>query len=359
MGLPKHVLPRIERALYSGFLAEGDEVYAFEREFAEVIQNPHLIAVSSGSAALHLALLASGVGPGDEVVSTPVTAEPTNVVIKQTGAKIVWADSDPYSGLMDPESVVRCIGPATKAIVAVDYAGTPAPLATLQKIANGKGITLIEDAAQAFGAEYQGKPVGSHADFVIFSFQAIKSLTSGDGGVLAFTDSRHLERLRRLRWFGMDRTLPRATQKIDEVGYKYTMNNITAALARAQLEHVEEPLRRHMENAQIFDEALVAVDAISPIKLPVDSRSSYWLYTLFLNGAKERDVLSKALTSANIASGQVHRRNDLHPIFAESRTILPGVDAFYERMLHIPCGWWVGPEERERILTVIARENRL
>lgn len=351
------LLPKLEEVLYSGFLAEGEEVYAFEREFAAAIDHPHLIAVSSGSAALRLALSAAGVGPGDEVISTAVTAEPTNIIIHHSGATIVWADCDPGSGLIDPDSVKQKISPRTKAVVAVDYAGTPVALDALNQVTSQHGIPLIEDAAQAFGARYHDQSIGRHADFVVFSFQAIKRLTSGDGGALAFKDPAHLERLRRLRWFGMDRLLPRGDQWIDEAGFKYTMNNITAALARVQLMHIDGDLKRQIDNGLWFDEALRDIDGVDGMVIPKHARSSYWLYTVLLKNQGVRDDLQARLARANIGSGDAHRRNDLHPVFAASRAGLPGVDEFYDRMLHIPCGWWVGEAERHRILSELAKAS--
>ena len=140
-------MPALERVLYSGFLAEGDDSRAFEDAFSRAINNPNVLAVSSGSAALHLALAAAHVTSDSEVISTPVTAEPTNVVIRQTGARIVWADCDPQSGLIDPASVERKITPRTKAVVAVDYAGTPVDLDALTKITTEHGIALIEETS--------------------------------------------------------------------------------------------------------------------------------------------------------------------------------------------------------------------
>jgi perosamine synthetase len=356
---PREVLmPKLEEVLYSGFLAEGEEVHAFEAEFARAIDHPHLLAMSSGSAALRLALVAAGVGPGDEVISTPVTAEPTNVVIHHSGATIVWADCDPQSGLIDPDSVKEKISPRTKAVVAVDYAGTPVALDALNAVTSAYGVSLIEDAAQAFGACYHDQSIGRHADFVVFSFQAIKRLTSGDGGALAFKDPRHLERLRRLRWFGMDRLLPRDDQWIDEAGFKYTMNNITAAMARIQLMHIAGDLERQIDNGDWFDAALDRIDGIDGIAIPRHARSSYWLYTVLLKDQRARDKLRDSLLRANIACGPAHRRNDLHPIFAASQVDLPGVEAFHDRMLHIPSGWWVGDAERHRILSVLEEAGR-
>lgn len=347
-------MPALERVLYSGFLAEGDDSRAFEDAFSRAINNPNVLAVSSGSAALHLALAAAHVTSDSEVISTPVTAEPTNVVIRQTGARIVWADCDPQSGLIDPASVERKITPRTKAVVAVDYAGTPVDLDALTKITTEHGIALIEDAAQAFGARYHDAPLGGQADFTVFSFQAIKRLTCGDGGALAFKNPDQLERIRRLRWFGMDRTLSRADQWIEEVGFKYTMNNITAALARVQLENIGDHLERQIENGTIFDEALANMRNVEPIRIPPNASSSYWLYTALAEDRDRRDDFLTRFDQAGIAAGSVHRRNDLHPIFTESRAPLPGVDAFYERMFHLPCGWWVGELERSQILSVLA-----
>ena len=173
-----------------------------------------------GTAALHTAVVLAGVQPGDEVISTPMTAEPTNLSILHAGGKVVWADVDPANGNIDPDSVEAMITPRTRAIMAVHYGGIPVSLERLGLLSAKWNIPVIEDAAHALGARYGGLPIGAHSRFVMYSLQAIKHMTTVDGGMLVCRDQQDAARGRRFRWFGMDRAAPRTELDITEPGYK-------------------------------------------------------------------------------------------------------------------------------------------
>ncbi len=344
------LLPALEQALYSGQIGEGPRAHLFEQRFGERVGNPHCLAFSSGTAALHTALLLAGVGPGDEVISTAMTAEPTNLAILHAGARPVWADVDPRNGNLDPAAVAQRIGPRTRAIVVVHYGGIPAPLVALQSLAERHGLALVEDAAHALGARYGGRPIGSHAPFVMFSLQAIKHLTTVDGGVLTCRDPALLARGRRLRWFGIDREQARTAVDVAEAGFKYHMNDVTATIGLVQLEHIEPALARHIANGRHFDQALRGVPGLELCTFDRAAEPAYWFYTVL---AEDRDGLARHLNEQGITASAVHKRNDRHSVFAASRTELPGLDSFYTRMLHIPCGWWVDDEAQARIVAAI------
>ena len=208
----------LEDVLYGGMIAEGDKVYRFESEFSQAFQLPIGLATSSGTGALHIALLLSGVMPSDEVITTSMTAEPTNTVILQCGAKPIFADVDPQTGNLDPTSVEAHVTSRTKAIVVVHYAGFPANLKELRRIADQAGIALIEDCAHALGARYHQDGIGTIGDYAIFSFQAIKHMTTVDGGILTMRDSSNVARARKLRWFGLAKGVPRTDVDIQELG---------------------------------------------------------------------------------------------------------------------------------------------
>lgn len=202
------LMPAIEDILYSGYIAEGEAAWKFEDELRTFLGNPDVLAVQSGTAALHLALILLNIKPGDEVISTPMTSEPTNTTIAITGAKVVWADVDPNTGLLDPQSVKEKITERTKAIMLVHYAGMVCNMNEFNKLSKEFGIPIIEDAAHALGAKYQGKVVGSNSRFTCFSFQAIKHMTTVDGGAIAFKNPEDVTPARRLRWFGLERVTP-------------------------------------------------------------------------------------------------------------------------------------------------------
>jgi perosamine synthetase len=346
------LLPALESVLYSGQVAEGLQVYEFEEEFGKKFGLPNVLAMSSGTAALHAALTLAGVQTGDEVISTPMTAEPTNTSILYCGAKVVWADVDPSSGNIDPDSIRQNITTKTKAIVVVHYAGYPVRLAEIRAIADEFDIPLIEDCAHALGATYDGKPIGTIGDFGIFSFQAIKHMTTVDGGTLTIADPKLVTAAKKFRWFGMLKGVPRTEVDIHSVGYKYNMNNVNATIGLSQLKHIDAILDRYISNGTYYDKQLENIPGIDFARCDAVAKPSYWLYTLLSDHV---DDIEKALNAAGIMASKLHRPNSRHSIFKGSRVDLPGLEKFYGRLLHIPSGWWVSDDDRERIVEIITR----
>jgi perosamine synthetase len=342
----EQLLPRLADVLYGGQISEGQPVAEFERQFAKFVGQSNALSFYSGTATLHTALVLAGVGPGDEVISTAMTAEPTNLAILHAGGKPVWSDVIPDNGNMDAASVESMITPRTKAILAVHYGGIPVNLQALHDVAARWNIPVIEDAAHALGARYAGRLIGAHSQFVMYSLQAIKHMTTVDGGMLVCRDPGDIPRGRRFRWFGMDRTASRTDVDITGIGYKYHMNNVNAVIGQVQLAHIAPVIARHIENGKWFDKALQNIDGLRLCRWDILAEPSYWFYTVL---AQRRDDLMAALSSRGIDCSMAHRRNDLHSIFKSSRRPLPGLDSFYSSMLHIPCGWWVTDEQREYI----------
>lgn len=344
------LMPALENVLYSGMIAEGEHVYRFETEFASRFEHENVLAFSSGTAALHVALLVCGVAAGDEVITTAMTAEPTNTTILQTGATPVFADVDRYTGNLDPASVEASISSRTKAICVVHYAGYVADIAHLRTIADRHGVALIEDCAHALGARVDGRPVGAIGDAAIFSFQAIKHMTTVDGGMLVLRDSALMDEARKLRWFGLRKGVPRTEVDIARAGFKYNMNNVAAVVGLHQLTGIGEMLARHVSNGRYYDRAFADVPGVSPGLVIAGSEPSYWLYTLLCEDA---DAIERKLASIGVAASKLHRPNHLHSVFAPFRRPLPQLDDFYERLLHLPCGWWVSDEDRERVVDAV------
>lgn len=348
---PEEVLmPRLRDVLYSGQISEGQPVQEFERQFAQFVGLPNVLSFYSGTAALHVALLLAGVQPGDDVISTPMTAEPTNMAILHAGANVVWADVDPRNGNLLAESIAEHITPRTKAIMVVHYGGIPAPMHGIRSVAESRGIPVIEDAAHALGARYAARRIGSDSEYVMFSLQAIKHLTTVDGGMLGCKNPNDLPVGRKLRWFGIDRQVSRTDVDVSTVGYKYHMNNVNATIGLVQLEFASSVIQRHIENGKFLDERLVDIPGVEVCSWDREAEPSYWFYTIL---AEHRDDLARCLTEHHIGNSQAHRRNDWHSVFKGSRSELPGLDDYYSKMLHIPCGWWVSDQDREYIVDVI------
>lgn len=348
----EELIPALENIIYSGYVAEGQSVYDFEDVFKEYIGNPYSLALHSGTDALHLSLILAGVKPGDEVISTPMTAEPTNTSIAMVGAKVVWGDVDPRNGLLDPNSVRSLITEKTKAIVLVHYAGMVCDMNEFNKISQETGIPVIEDAAHALGSKYAGQPVGNNSPYTIFSLQAIKHMTTVDGGFLCVKTEKDLDRARRLRWFGLDKNRSRLENDITEAGYKYGMNNVNATIGLVQMKHVRDIVCRYIDNGRFYDKELADLQGLKLVKYNPDTEASYWLYTMLV---ERREDFIKMMEANGVTTSPLHHRSDTHSIFRESRRELPGMEQWYANFVHIPCGWWVTHEERQRIVELIKK----
>jgi perosamine synthetase len=330
--------------LYCG---EGPLVKRFEAGFAALVgaDPATVVAVNSCSSALALALQLCGVGTGDEVIATPMTCSATTGAIVNTGARIVWGDCHPLTGNLDPADVARKMTTRTKAIVAVDWAGTAAPHAPLRDL----GVPVIEDAAHALLTGYWGASVAvTGGDYVTYSLGAIKHLCAGDGGMLV-THRKDVERAKKLRWHGLSRDSKadfRCEQDITEAGHRWHMNDINAAIGLANLPHAEWVVARSRLNAEFYHRALAGLPGVT--LPPFDPDSSYWLMGILVD---DRDGLAARLTGQGIGNSRAHRRNDEHPAFraVSSGWPLPGVDYFDSHQLNIPNGFWVTEEEREHI----------
>jgi dTDP-4-amino-4,6-dideoxygalactose transaminase len=264
----------------------------------------------------------------------------------------VFADVDPTSGNLDPESVRACITPRTRAIVVVHYAGFPVRLREIVDIAAAHGIPVIEDCAHALGARYEDRAIGTLGQFGLYSFQAIKHMTTVDGGALTFADETLAAPARRFRWFGLEKGVPRTEVDIRSVGYKYNMHNVAATLGLSQLGVIAERIAGHVDNGRYFDRKIARIPGLSVTTFDASAEPSYWLYTVL---SDHSDAVERRLAAIGVMASKLHRPNHLHSIFGASHRPMPGLDAYYRRMVHIPCGWWVTSEDRERIVDALAR----
>ena len=337
---------RVSEVLGSDYIGQGSVVEEFEAKLESVgLVNP--ITVNSGTAALTLAMKLVGLGTSDEVISTPMTCLATNAPLAHCGSKIVWADVHPITGLIDPKDVQKKITPKTKAIVAVDYGGRPCDYDALRQL----GLPIIEDAAHAVMTTYKGKHIAeSGGDYVCFSFQAIKHLTTGDGGCLVCRSSVERTRAKLLRWYGFDRDQKesfRCGQDVVEVGQKWHMNDINAAIGLGNLKHLREIVACHKSNAEFFCDNIYNSNVVVPL---YSKDSSYWIFIVLSDDIQS---LSRHLSDNGIMSSPVHQRNDVYTAFRAFRSHLKNMDVFFSRQLAVPVGWWVGEQERERIVDAI------
>lgn len=344
------LMPEIERVLYSGYIAQGEEVDAFEKKFSKWLGVNNFVSLNSGTAALHIALILANVKPGDEVISTALTAEPTNVAIKQVGAIIKYADIDITTGNISPSSIKSVISERTKAILVVDYAGNAVDIQQILLVSKSYNIPVIRDSAHGLGTTFEDKLPGHHFDFTVFSFQAIKHLTTIDGGALVIEDDELYEKAKLLRWFGLDKKLSRLQNDIREVGYKYHMNNINAVVGSVQLDYIDAILSKYRSNGKYFDANFNNINGVKTLEYYPDSKSSYWLYTLRV---ENRNDFILRMKENGIIVSELHLRNDMHTLLKDESACLPNLNEFYADMVHIPCGWWVTEEDRERIVSLV------
>lgn len=336
--------------LQSGFIGQGEQVEIFEDKLQKIIGNGHTrpVTVNSCTSAIDLALHLCDVGIDDEVISTPQTCFASNIGMIHRKAKIKWADIDPFTGLIDPESVKKLITNKTKAIVAVNWAGKFCDFKALKAF----GIPVIEDAAHTWDSFIDNNFV-ERGDYIAYSFQAIKFLTTGDGGVLICPTKEKEEQARILRWYGLDRTKGqnfRCTQNITMPGFKYHMNDINASIGISNIDEAHNSVLLHRKNSKFI------IDNVSNslLKLPeYDELCSYWLFSMHVLNNKKQDFV-EYLKFHNIASSPVHYRNDLYSCTEQyKQDILPGVTSFDETQICIPNGWWLSVEELNKIVDVL------
>ena len=357
--MPESVIEPLKAILFSGYVGQGPQVEKFENLLVPHVGCSNVLTLNSGTSALQLALRLAGVGPGDEVISTPMTCVATNQPILAAGADIKWADIDPWTGNIDPRNVEHKITSNTKAILVVHWGGYPCELQVLHRIADQHGLKVIEDACHAFGARYNDQPIGAHSDFVCFSFQAVKEMTTIDGGALTCKSRKDYERGKLLRWYGIDRSQNRkdfrCEEDIVEFGYKFHMNDVTATIGIEQLKYVKHNLQRNQDHARQYNEAFRNVVNIAPLNYQKDRRSSFWLYTLRTTNSSR---FFEWMTKAGITVSKVHARNDKHTLFKAYQCALPGVDEFNAEQICLPVGWWLKPQEVEYIIQKVLAFDR-
>jgi len=331
-------IDEVAKVLRSRWIGQGPKVAQFEKEFEEkFLTDNTALAVGSGTDALHLAYILAGVETGDEVIVPVFTCTATNIPFLYMGAIIRFADVDPETLNINVDHVRQLVNKKTKAIVCVHYAGLPCDMDELMQIARENNIALIEDAAHALGATYKGVNIGEITDFSIFSFQAIKHITTGDGGMLTIKNKDLVEKAKRIRWFGIDRSAKQMgiwENDIYEIGYKYQMNDIAAVLGLTALAEFDKTLRYRQLLFAEYEKQLAGIDGIKLIGTGLKDREhAAWLCTVL---ADRRPELMKKLREFKIESSQVHYRNDRYTVFGGRRSDLPNMDFVEDKYLVLP-----------------------
>ncbi len=346
----------VNDTLSTRWIGQGPKVDRFENMFSEKFGNGNIsLSCGSGTDALHLSYLLANLKEGDEVISPLFTCTATNIPFLYMGVKIRFADVQPGTLNIDPKHVRELVNEKTKAIVCVHYGGLPCDMDELQAIANEWNIPIIEDAAHAVGAKYKDKYIGSISDFTMFSFQAIKHITTGDGGMVTFKNDKELhERGKRLRWFGIDRS---AKQKgiwendIKDIGFKYQMNDISAAMGIAALEEFDDVLKYRKELFSKYENLLKNIPGLQFVGGEYKDREhAAWMCTVIVD---DREKLMKKLRENNIESAQVHYRNDRYSIFGGRKIEFPNMDSIEDKYLVLPLHTKMAIADVEKVANVI------
>ena len=310
LAIKDEILPAVAAVFESTQFALGREVAAFEQEFAAYVGAPHAVAVNSGTSALHLALLAAGIGPGDEVITVACTFVATVAAVVYAGAKPVLVDVDPVSYTMDPSKIEAAITPQTKAILPVHLYGNPAAMDPILEIARRHGLVVIEDAAQAHGAEYQGRRCGSMGDLACFSFYPGKNLGAyGEGGMVTTSDPALARTIRMLRDWGAEKKYQHVLK-----GYNYRMAGVQGAVLRVKLRYLEAWTEARRAHAAAYDHLLAA----SGLVLPTEAAGDRHVYHIYAVLTGERTELMAALNAQGVQTG-IHYPFPVHllPAYAD------------------------------------------
>jgi perosamine synthetase len=334
--------------LQSDWLTTGPAVTAFEEAFAARVGARHAVAVSNGTAALHAAAFAAGVGSGDEAIVTPMTFAASANCVRYQGGTVVFADVRRDTLNLDPERVQAAIGPRTRAIVVVDYTGQPADLDELKALAARHGLIVIEDAAHALGATYRGRPVGALADLTTFSLHPVKQITSGEGGVVTTDDLGLAERLRLFRNHGITTDHQQRAAvgswayEMVALGYNYRITDFQCALGLSQLHKLDAWVDRRQAIAARYTAAFAAYPELEPPSVLPDRTSAWHLYVIRLDLERLRATRAevfRALHAENIGVNVHYIPVPWHPYYRElgcERGEWPVAEDAYERMLSLP-----------------------
>jgi perosamine synthetase len=342
--------------LKSTYVSAGKLADKFEKELANQLGLINPVTLNSGTSALYLALAVAGIKPGDEVILPAQTFIATGLVILMHYAKPVFADIQYETGNIDPYSIKQKITEKTKAIIPVHWAGYPCDLDEINVLADEYNLAVIEDAAHALGAEYKGRPVGSISRFTAFSFQAIKHLTTGDGGALCCLDAEDCYQAMRRRWFDIDREnakvglLGEREYDAASVGYKCHLNDLAAAVGLGNLEDFPSNLKRRREIAARYSNELRNVPGLRLLDHKDDRKSAYWLFTILV---KRRHDFIKKLKERGVPASVVHLRIDDNTVFGGITQGLSNQEKFNEDQVAIPIHEALTDDDVKLILDTI------
>jgi dTDP-4-amino-4,6-dideoxygalactose transaminase len=373
--MSEDVVKPLTDVVMSGFITQGQKVEEFENLLKEYIGNPYILSLNSATAGLTLALRLlkkanvdinwPGLNDNDIVLTPALTCFATTAAILANNVNIRWLDVDPNTVNINIDDLKNKLTANTKVIYVVHWGGNPVNLDALKEVQEyslekfGFKPMIVEDCAHAFGAEYNRKKIGSNENICVFSLQAIKHLTTGDGGIITLPNEELYERCKLLRWYGIDRDKRnyggkdfRLENDIVEYGYKFHMNDINATIGIYNLPHMDGILEKNRSNAMYYDEHLKNISGIQLMNNNPKCNSAYWLYSIRVLHGKKVEFMD-AMKEAGIMTSQVHNRNDINSCVKDFVEQLPYLDVLEKELVCIPVGWWLTQENLHHIVSTI------
>jgi dTDP-4-amino-4,6-dideoxygalactose transaminase len=355
------------QAVASGWIAQGPRVQEFEEAFAAAIGTPHAVAVSSCTVALHLALIAAGIGPGDEVIVPSLSFIATANAVRYVGARPVFADVDLATQNLTPHAVQPHLTSRTRALILVDQAGVPADLDAMRALCDPLRVTVIEDAACAAGSTYRSSPAGAGAELAVFSFHPRKLLTTGEGGMLTTSDGSVAARARRLREHGMDvsavdrhRSQQPVIEHYTEVGFNYRMTDIQAAIGLVQLRKLAETVARRRILARRYQELLSVFPGLLTADDAAHGETNYQSFWMLLpeESAVGRDDLMRLFAEAGISVRRGIMAAHLEPVYADAGASLPVTERLTRHSLILPLFHQMTEPQQDQVVAVLCAALR-
>lgn len=358
--VPPEAGKEVEKVLKTSWINTGKKEAELRAGFCKKFNFKHCVATSNGTASLRASLATLGVGPGDEVVSTPYTFIATNTSILEQGAKPVFADIK-YGDLnIDPQSIIKKITKKTKAITCVHYGGNACDMDAIRKIGRDYNLPIIEDSAHAIGSKYHGKYIGEEGDLITFSLQAIKIITSGDGGLVATPKKKYYDLLRKYIWFGVDRENKKTTfidplpERIDVLGFKYNMNDIVATLGLVGLKHVDEALAKRQRIGLLYRRELANLKKLTLLEIDPKNTPNFQIFPIHI---KNRLAFAHFMRDRGIFVNVNNRRNDRYSIFGKKQN-LPTLAKVDEDTILIPIHNDLTDVQVDRIISAIKEYDK-
>lgn len=372
--MSEDVIKPVSDVLMSGFITQGPNVDKFEENLSKYFGNNNLLTLNSATSGLTLALRLllnpdeESNWPGididnDYILSPALTCFATNASILANNCKIKWIDTDNNTANISIDDVKNKLNANTKVLFLVHWGGYPVDLNQLKLLQDeheknyGYKFRIIEDCAHAFGATYNNKKLGNHENICVFSLQAIKHLTTGDGGIIILPNNKLYEKAKLLRWFGIDRDKRNYNRKdfrlendIEEWGYKFHMNDINAIIGLYNLPHIDNLLKKNRSNYKYLYENLSNINGITLFENNSNRETAGWLFTLRVTN--KINFIDK-MKEFGIATSQVHNRNDLNTCVKEFSTDLPNITELEKELICIPVGWWLEKEDLEYMVNKI------